>query len=153
MRTLRRGYLAAACAAAALAGSVAAPAAPLEFRSVGEPAAVLYDAPSVKSKKLYVVNRGYPLEIIVVVEGWSKVRDAGGELSWIETRSLAGARTVMVKVPLAQVRDRADDGAPVAFQARESVILDLLEVAGAWLHVRHRDGQAGFIRAAQVWGG
>jgi Bacterial SH3 domain len=33
------------------------------------------------------------------------------------------------------------------------VILDLLEVAGAWLHVRHRDGQTGFIRAQQVWGG
>jgi len=153
MKAIRRAYLAAACAAAALAAGVAASASALEFRSVGEAAAVLYDAPSVKSKRLYVVSRGYPLEVVVVVEGWSKVRDAGGELTWIETKSLASARTVMVKVPLAQVRERADDGAPVAFQARESVILDLLEVAGAWLHVRHRDGQAGFIRAAQVWGG
>ncbi len=106
-----------------------------------------------KSKKLYVVNRGYPLEVVVVVEGWSKVRDASGELTWIETKSLAAARTVMIKVALAQVRERADDGAPVAFQAQQSVILDLLEVAGAWLHVRHRDGQTGYIRAAQVWGG
>ncbi|HZM45744.1 MAG TPA: SH3 domain-containing protein [Burkholderiales bacterium] len=152
MRATHRGHLAAACAAAALAGGVAAPASALEFRSVGETAAVLYDAPSAKSKKLYIVNRGYPLEIVVVVEGWSKVRDAGGELSWIETRSLAAARTVMVKVPLAQVRDRADDGAPVAFQAQQSVILDLLEVAGAWLHVRHRDGQTGYVRVTQVWG-
>ena len=152
MRATHRGHLAAACAAAALAGGVAAPASALEFRSVGETAAVLYDAPSAKSKKLYIVNRGYPLEIVVVVEGWSKVRDAGGELSWIETRSLAAARTVMVKVPLAQVRDRADDGASVAFQAQQSVILDLLEVAGAWLHVRHRDGQTGYVRVTQVWG-
>ena len=152
MRATHRGHLAAACAAAALAGGVAAPASALEFRSVGETAAVLYDAPSAKSKKLYIVNRGYPLEIVVVVEGWSKVRDAGGELSWIETRSLAAARTVMVKVPLAQVRDRADDGAPVAFQAQQSVILDLLEVAGGWLHVRHRDGQTGYVRVGQVWG-
>ena len=152
MRATHRGHLAAACAAAAFAGGVAAPASALEFRSVGETAAVLYDAPSAKSKKLYIVNRGYPLEIVVVVEGWSKVRDAGGELSWIETRSLAAARTVMVKVPLAQVRDRADDGAPVAFQAQQSVILDLLEVAGAWLHVRHRDGQTGYVRVTQVWG-
>jgi SH3-like domain-containing protein len=107
----------------------------------------------VKSKKLYVVNRGYPLEVVVVVEGWSKVRDASGELTWIETKSLAAARTVMIKVALAQVRERADDGAPVAFQAQQSVILDLLEVAGAWLHVRHRDGQTGYIKAGQVWGG
>jgi SH3-like domain-containing protein len=152
MRATHGRRLAAACAAAALAGGAAAPASAFEFRSVGETAAVLYDAPSVKSKKLYIVNRGYPLEIVVVVEGWSKVRDAGGELSWIETRSLAAARTVMVKVPLAQVRDRADDGAPVVFQARENVILDLLQVAGAWLHVRHRDGQTGYVRVTQVWG-
>ena len=141
----------AALTAAGIAG--AAPAGALEFRSVGEPAAVLYDAPSAKSKKLYVVNRGYPLEIVVVLEGWSKVRDASGELAWIESRNLADKRTVMVKVPLAQVRDRAEDNAPVVFQAQRSVILELLDVAGAWLHVRHRDGQEGYVNGGQVWGG
>ena len=146
-----RKVLASAWLATALAW--AAPAAAFEFRSVGEPVAVLYDAPSAKSKKLYVVTRGYPLEIVVVVEGWSKVRDAGGDLTWIETKNLAAARTVMVRVPLAQVRERADDGAPVIFQAQQSVILDLLDVAGGWLHVKHRDGQTGYIKVAQVWGG
>jgi SH3-like domain-containing protein len=144
--------LVSACSVAVLACGAAHPAAAFEFRSVGETAAVLYDAPSAKSKKLYVVSRGYPLEVVVVVEGWSKVRDASGDLTWIETRNLAAARTVMVKVPLAQVRDRADDAAPVAFQAQQNVILDLLEVAGAWLHVRHRDGQTGYIKVGQVWG-
>lgn len=138
-------------AAAALAG--AAPVAAFEFRSVGEPVAVLYDAPSVKSKKLYVLTRGYPLEIVVVVEGWSKVRDASGDLTWIETKNLAAARTVMVRVPLAQVRERADDGAPVNFQVQQGVILNLLEMAGGWLHVKHRDGQTGYVKVGQVWGG
>jgi len=32
------------------------------------------------------------------------------------------------------------------------VLLDLLEVTGGWLRVRHRDGQAGFVRATQMWG-
>lgn len=137
-------------AAAAAAGN--ALAAGLDFRSVAEPAAVLYDAPSAKSKKLYVVSRGYPFEVVVVVEGWSKVRDANGDLTWIESRHLADKRTVLVKVPLAQVRDRADDNAPVVFQAQQNVLLELLEVAGGWLRVRHRDGQAGFVKVSQVWG-
>lgn len=136
--------------AAAVAGN--AFAAGLDFRSVVDQAAVLYDAPSAKSKKLYVVNQGYPFEILVVVEGWSKVRDANGNLTWIESKHLADKRTVLVKVPLAQVRDRADDGAPVVFQAQQNVLLELLEVAGGWLRVRHRDGQAGFIKVTQVWG-
>lgn len=151
MRRSRRELAAAGTAAALALGAPGASA--LEFRSVGEAAAVLYDAPSGKSKKLYVVSRGYPLEVVVAVEGWSKVRDASGELTWIETKSLAAARTVMVRVPLAAVRERADDGAAIAFQAQQSVILDLIEVAGPWLHVRHRDGQTGYIKSAQVWGG
>ena len=141
------------CAAAVLGCTGLVPAAASEFRSVGENAAVLYDAPSAKSKKLYVVNRGYPLEVVVAVEGWSKVRDANGELTWIEHRQLAEKRTVMVKVPLAQVRERADENAPVVFQAQRDVILDLMEIAAAgWLHVKHRDGAAGFVRITQVWG-
>jgi SH3-like domain-containing protein len=140
-----------ALAAAGLGWAGAGAAA--EFRSVAENAAVLYDAPSAKAKKLYVVSHGYPVEVVVVVEGWSKVRDAAGELTWIESKQLSDKRTVVVRIPLAQVRDAADDNAPVAFQAQQNVLLELLEVAsGGWLRVRHRDGQSGYVRVAQVWG-
>ena len=139
--------------AAAAAFHVAIPAVAAEFRSVAESAAVLFDAPSAKAKKLYVVSQGYPVEVVVVVEGWSKVRDASGELTWIESKLLSEKRTVMVRMPLAQVREAADDNAPVAFQAQQNVLLELLEVAGGgWLRVRHRDGLSGYIRVAQVWG-
>jgi SH3-like domain-containing protein len=139
--------------AAALAIFAASSATAAEFRSVAENAAVLYDAPSAKAKKLYVVNQGYPVEVVVQVEGWSKVRDATGEMTWIETRQLSDKRIVMVRMPVAQVREAADDNAPITFQVQQHVLLELLEVAGAgWLRVRHRDGQTGFIRVAQVWG-
>lgn len=132
----------------ACAGSAA------DFRSVAENAAVLYDAPSAKARKLYVVGHGYPVEVVVVVEGWSKVRDASGELTWIESKHLADKRTVLVRTPLAQVREAASDAAPLVFEAQQDVLLELLGIAsGGWLRVRHRDGQAGYVRAAQVWGG
>ena len=139
--------------AVAATAFAAMPAAAADFRSVAENAAVLYDAPSAKAKKLYVVSHGYPFEVVVVVEGWSKVRDASGEMTWIETRLLSDKRTLMVRQPLAQVREAADDNAPVAFQAEQNVLLALLEGAGAgWLRVRHRDGQSGYVRVSQVWG-
>jgi SH3-like domain-containing protein len=136
---------------AALLGC-AAMASAADYRSVADNAAVLYDAPSAKSKKLFVVSQGYPFEIVVVVEGWSKVRDAGGDLTWIESKHLTDKRTILVKAPLAAVREAADDNSPVVFQAQQNVLLDLVEVAGGWLRVRHRDGQTGFIRVTQVWG-
>lgn len=136
-------------AAAGWAGGCAA----ADFRSVADNAAVLYDAPSARANKLYVVSHGYPVEIVVVLGGWSKVRDANGELTWIESKHLADRRTVLVKAPLAQVREAADDNAPLVFQAQQDVVLELIEVAGGWLRVRHRDGQAGYLRTAHAWGG
>lgn len=148
----RSGAFALAVAAALLAAVPAAAAG--EFRSVADNAAVLYDAPSVKSKKVYVVSHGYPVEVVVVVGSWTKVRDASGELTWIESKRLSDKRTVLVKAGLAQVREAASDTAPVVFEAAQDVLLELLGIAGGgWLRVRHRDGQAGYVRVAQVWGG
>ena len=110
----------------ATAALAALPAAAGEFRSVADNAAVLYDAPSVKSRKVYVVSQGYPVEVVVVVEGWSKVRDASGDLTWIESKRLSDKRTVLVKAGLAQVREAAGDTAPVVFEAAQDVLLDAL---------------------------
>lgn len=124
-----------------------------EFRSVGDKAVVLYDAPSKKSKKRYVLSQGYPVEVVVVVEDWTKVRDSKGELTWVESKRLADKRFLVVNVPVAQIRESGDDSAPVVFEAQENVLLELLEVArGGWLRVRHRDGEGGFVKITQVWG-
>src|SRR5438034_940403 len=127
-----------------------------EFRSTAE-AAVLYDAPSVKAKPLYALGRDYPLEVIVSVEGWLKVRDAGGSVAWIEKKSIADRRMLMVRAGTADVLASPDPSAPVVFKAEQNVLLELADPAYAtatpgWAKVRHRDGQIGFVRISQVWG-
>ncbi len=132
---------------------VAAAAGAAEFRSVAENAVVLYDAPSLKAQKLYLLERDYPLEVVVALENWIKVRDASGELAWVEKKSLSDKRNVMANVPLADVRQAPDDSAPLVFQAEKSVILELVEFSDpGWIKVRHRDGQTGYVRTNQVWG-
>ena len=124
-----------------------------DFRSVQENAAVLYDAPSRQATPLFVVSRSYPLEVIVNLEAWVKVRDHAGALTWVERKVLSEKRTVLVTVPSAEVRSRAEDGAPAVFSAAQNVTLDLVEIApNGWLRVRHNDGASGFVRAASVWG-
>jgi SH3-like domain-containing protein len=138
---------------ATLAGLLPAAAGAAEFRSAAEPAVVLYDAPSAKSSKLFIVNRGYPLEVVVQVEGWVKVRDATGALSWVESKSLDNSRNVLLK-SATTVRQKPAADAPVAFEAQRDLLLELVEGASAgWIHVRHRDGTSGYVRAADVWGG
>lgn len=139
-----------AVAVAAIAPSTAGAA---EYRSVQENAAVLYDAPSRAATPLFVVQRNYPLEVIVNLEAWVKVRDHAGALTWIEKKLLADKRTVLVTGASAEVRLRPEDAAPAVFAAGQNVTLDLVETAGnGWLRVRHADGATGYVRAAQVWG-
>jgi len=133
-----------------LAGAAAQGA---EFLSVGANAAVLYDAPSREAKPLYVVSRHYPLELIVNLEAWVKVRDHTGALTWVERKRLVEQRMVVVTAPSAEARARPEDGAPTAFVAVQNVALELLGAApGGWLRVRHPDGANGYLRANLVWG-
>ncbi len=134
---------------AAVTGSVHA----LDYVSVAEGPAILYDAPSTKAKKLFVVSRYLPLEQVVSLNDWVKVRDSSGSLAWIEKRALSGKRYVAVTAAIAEVRQAPEDGAPVAFQARQQVALEWLENSGTgWLKVRHQDGATGYVGMADVWG-
>jgi SH3-like domain-containing protein len=136
----------------ALALLAALPAAALDYRSVVEPA-LLYDAPSQQGTLLYAIARGTPVEAVVVLDAWVKVRDAKGELTWIERRLLSEKRTVMVSAERAQVRAQADDGAALVFEAERDVLLDFVEPGPTgWAKVRYRDGRQGYVKALQVWG-
>jgi SH3-like domain-containing protein len=142
---------------ATLAGGYAVAA---EYRTTLEAPTVLYDAPSTKAKPLFVYGRDVPLEVVVVVEGWTKIRDVGGAFGWIPNKSLADKRMLLVRVPIADVRANPDETATLVFRAEQNVLLDLNESAASpgttampgWVKVRHRDGQAGYVRVSQVFG-
>ncbi|MEO8411626.1 MAG: SH3 domain-containing protein [Propionivibrio sp.] len=137
----------------ALGLALALPASAIEYRTV-DAATILYDAPSQRGRKLFVIRKETPVEVVVSLEGWAKVRDAeGGGLAWIEKKYLADRRTLIVTADRAEVRERPDDAAPIAFEAEKNVALEYLDTApGDWAKVRHRDGQAGFVHGNQVWG-
>lgn len=158
----RRGspLFAAVVALMAVAMSNATGALAADYRTTTEPATVLYDAPSARAKPLFLLGRETPLEVIVALEGWTKVRDAGGTIGWVEKKGLADKRALVVRTPMADVRANPEDAAPVVFRAEQNVVLELAEPAPSpsataspgWVKVRHRDGQVGYVRIAQVFG-
>jgi SH3-like domain-containing protein len=131
---------------------VSANAGALEYRAVSESAAILYDAPSTKAQKIFVLSRGYPVEVVVVLEGWTKVRDDTGEFAWIENVRLSDLRTVMIKVASADARQSPNDDSPINFTVEKGVFLELTGMAVGWAKVRHADGATGFIKVSQLWG-
>ncbi len=124
-----------------------------EFRSIAENGTPMYDAPSIRAKKLFVASRHYPVEVVINIDSWVKVRDQAGDLSWVEKKTLSDKRTVIVTAAVADVRQTANDQAALVFQAQQGVALDVAEPpAGGWIRVRHADGQTGYIKINQVWG-
>jgi SH3-like domain-containing protein len=144
----------------AAAAAIAAGAHAAEFRATADAATLLYDGPSAKARPLFVYGRDVPLEVLVSVEGWTKLRDSAGTIGWMANKSLADKHVLLIRVPVAEVRASADDAAPIVFRAEKDVLVELAEpatspattAAPGWVKVRHRDGQTGFVRVGQVFG-
>lgn len=137
-----------AVAIVASAGSAQA----IEFRSIAQPS-IMFDAPSDKGKRLFIAATGTPVEIIVTLDKWVKVRDASGALTWVERRALADERTVIVTAARAVARQAPSDAAPAAFEVARHVILDYVGQSGdGWVQVRHKDGSTGYLKVGEVWG-
>ncbi|GAB4170184.1 MAG: hypothetical protein OHK0026_01310 [Rhodocyclaceae bacterium] len=145
MSAVTRCLLAAAAAACANASAQ-------DFRSLAAPA-LMYDAPSAQATPRFVIARATPVEVIVSIEGWAKVRDASGGLAWVARGKLSERRTLIVIAERAEVRSDPSEGAAAVFIAERDVVLDYVEAGPpGWVRVRHRDGQTGFVRVTQVWG-
>jgi SH3-like domain-containing protein len=124
-----------------------------DFKTVGAAPVVLYDAPSTKGGKLFVVPRGAPLEVVLAYGEWLKVRDVNGEMAWTEAKGLTAKRNVITRTANLKVRATPDDAATAVFTADKGVLLEVTEVAaGGWIKVRHRDGLVGYVKNAEIWG-
>ncbi len=130
----------------------------LEFRSVASAKAVLYDAPSKEASKLYILGAGYPVEVIVNLGDWTKVRDQLGALSWIENKSLSSKRKVLV-LAKTDIKSAEDVASALVATVDKDVVLELvlpnqgvLAIKNGWVKVKHRDGIMGFVQISNLWG-
>ncbi len=139
--------------AAALSAAMLNHAWALDYKSVGDAPAILYDTPSVRGNRTFVAPRGMPVEIILTYGEWSKIRDAAGSLSWVMSKALVSQRNVIVTANKAKIHTEPTANSPVAFTADKNVLLELSAPATTgWIKVRHRDGLSGYVQISDVWG-
>jgi SH3-like domain-containing protein len=130
------------------------PPAPVKaFVSIGDKLAIMFDAPSMRANKIFIISAYTPLEILVKLDKLTKVRDAEGTVGWVENSTLGERRHVQISAASADVRAAGAATAALVFEAQRSVVLEVTGPAqDGWLPVKHRDGQSGFVRLTQVWG-
>lgn len=126
----------------------------LEFRSVAVQKAVLYDAPASSAKKVLLLSQYSPVEVVVDLGEWLKVRDAQGALHWIEKKQLSTKHTVQISVKSAEIRQAADATSGLLATLEKDVVLELVDVKlnNGWLKIKHRDGISGYILMTSAWG-
>lgn len=101
---------------------------------------------------LWSVGQYYPVDTLKRSGNWYLIRDFEGDEGWIFHRLLAKIPAVIVKVPLANVRQGPGAKTAILFQAEKGVSFKRLGKHGAWLKVRHADGDIGWIHHSLVWG-
>lgn len=122
-----------------------------QYVEVAVAAAILFDAPSDKANKRFIVTESTPLEVLSSLPPWTKVRDADGSVSWIRAGELRDASHLLA-VSTATVRAAPADASAARFRVARGVLLERVgEARGGWVEVRHQ-GTAGFVRAEDVWG-
>lgn len=133
--------------------SFAIPANAAEFRSILPIKAISYDAPSAESNKLYIMNQGYPVEVIVDLGAWVKVRDQRSGLSWVEGKDLDSKRMVLV-TDHTEIREAESTEAKLLATVEKDVVLELLSpsINKGWVNVKHQDGVAGYVQSSAIWG-
>ena len=102
----------------------------LEYVSVADSSAILYEANSTKSKKLYVVSRYTPLEAVVNVQNWIKVRDSSGTMAWIERHSISDKHYVVVTVNLATIWRAPEANSSALYQVTKNSAMESLGING-----------------------
>lgn len=135
------------------AGWLPASAQEAQYREVASAAAILYDGPSDRARKLFIVVRGTPLELVSTLNQWVKVRDASGDVLWVHRGDLAESRHVVAST-LAAIRRTAQVNGELVVQVERGVLLEVVDASApaGWLRVRHRDGATGFVSTGEVWG-
>ena len=125
-----------------------------EFRSVASTKTILYEAPSATTKRVYLVGEGYPLEIIVNLGDWLKVRDPYGTLSWAESKNLQSKRTVIVKADKANIYKEPESKSTLVATIEKDVVIELSDplITNGWIKVRYQQDLDGYIQTSQVWG-
>ena len=126
-----------------------------DFISVKEKQALLFEGPSKTTEKLFIVTEGYPLEVLVSLKDWKKVKDHNGKISWVESKNTHNERNVLIIKDDAVIFNQANEKSHKLANVEKFVVLKLNSpiLVGNWAEVKTQiEGLIGFVNAREVWG-
>lgn len=107
--------------------------------------------PSAKSQLLWQIERYHPIYVIEKKGAWYRFKDFEGDQGWVHNTLLDKTPAVIVRVKRCNVRKEPSTKSDVAFTVDRGIPFKVLEKKGDWFHVRHADGDEGWIFKSLLW--
>ncbi|MEY3028000.1 MAG: hypothetical protein RIQ77_83, partial [Pseudomonadota bacterium] len=126
-----------------------------EYLSVGVDQAFLHEAPSDSTKKTFIVTKGYPLEVLVSLKEWKKVKDHQGAINWIASNQLSSKKMVLNFKANNLIHLEPNDSSPTLAFVSENVVLEIVDNKRIdnWIKVYSKSTEVeGFISIENLWG-
>ncbi len=113
---------------------------------------ILYDGPSVKALKKFILSGHHPLRQVVRLAGFQKVKSYQGDQGWIVEADLKKALYVVVTSDNAGVYADPNNQTTPIFYAKRGVVLKVIkESIGNYIQIVHADGESGYVIDSDVW--
>jgi SH3-like domain-containing protein len=120
--------------------------------SIAENEANLRSGPSEENEVMWVLGKGFPLQVIKSQGEWLKVRDFENDEGWVYAPLTGATPHMIVKSKLANIRSGPGENYKLTGQARYGVVFRILESTKHWIKVQHESGKTGWVARKLLWG-
>lgn len=97
------------------------------------------------------VEKYYPVMVIEKDSEWIRFKDFEGDEGWLHESLLKSMNTVVIKKDECNVRTGPGTNHDIAFTVYKGVPFKVIGSQGDWLHVRHADGDTGWVYKPLTW--
>jgi len=120
--------------------------------SVDRPEINMRTGPGTGHDSVWLLSRGYPLQVLDRKGKWLQVRDFENDKGWVYRPLTDGTAHFVVKAKVANIRKGPSTKARVVGKAEYGDVLRTLAHKGDWAKIRDADGLVGWVARRLLWG-
>ena len=122
-----------------------------ERLTVAVPKANIRSGPGTHYDIIWQVYKYYPIRVIKKTGSWYRFVDFEGDKGWIYRSLVRKISSVITTKEKCNIRSGPSTKYRVVFTTEKGVAFKVIERRGSWIHVRHADGDEGWIYKSLVW--
>jgi len=122
-----------------------------ERLTVAVDVANIRSGPGTKFDIMWKVGKYHPLNAIKKSGSWYHFRDFEGDEGWIHKSLINKAPAIITIQEKCNIRSGPGTNFEILFAVEKGIPFKVIKRKGNWIHIRHADGDQGWIHKSIVW--